>query len=563
MTIKQKIVLSFAMILILLAGQGGASIYLLRDVDQIAIKIDHEIIPVINSAHTLNFQVSRLRSYQYEHIVLTKQDDMDALESRISELQTSIRSEIEEYKKYDTDQYIQLIEKNLDSYYAESEKVLEASRKLDTLEAMALIKGESKTLYDEMEKNLETIVQKNENKADEFSEEGDEIYHVAKNIIIGIIAAAFLIGILMGYLVIRSVIRPLNILKRKLQELVQKGGDLTHGIEITAKDEVGELASEINSFIENIRNIISEVHACTNAVEHAVTNVREYMKRLGVDIEDSSATVQELSAGMEETSAAAEEVNASSEEIEATAISMSERAQQGAVSASEISKRANEVRQNAVHSQKEAIDIYNSTRSELEGALLNAKKVSRINVLSDTIMEIAGQTNLLALNAAIEAARAGEAGKGFAVVADEIRVLAENSKQTVNEILQVTSEVVGSVDNLANSSQMIMDFFDHKVVKDYDEMVKTAEVYGNDGDFVYDLVNGFSETSTELTTATEEIMKAMNEVTVTVTEGAGGTQNIAEKIMEIVKLADEVKEQMKISFDNSEQLKAAVNKFIV
>ena len=58
----------------------------------------------------------------------------------------------------------------------------------------------------------------------------------------------------------------------------------------------------------------------------------------------------------------------------------------------------------------------------------------KINVLTESILQITEQTNLLSLNATIEAARAGEAGKGFAVVADEIRKVAENSKDTANKI---------------------------------------------------------------------------------------------------------------------------------
>ena len=63
------------------------------------------------------------------------------------------------------------------------------------------------------------------------------------------------------------------------------------------------------------------------------------------------------------------------------------------------------------------------TKTELEQAIVEAKVVEQINVLSESIMDITSQTNLLALNAAIEAARAGEAGKGFSVVAEEMRKL--------------------------------------------------------------------------------------------------------------------------------------------
>ena len=108
-----------------------------------------------------------------------------------------------------------------------------------------------------------------------------------------------------------------------------------------------------------------------------------------------------------------------------------------------------------------------------------------------------------------------------------------------------------------------MEFFDTTVLKDYDEMVNTGEAYGNDGKYVDDLVNDFSATAEELTATIEGIMKAMSEVAVTVNEGAMGTQEIAEKISEIVTMVEQVKNEINISLENSTLLKKAVNKFTV
>ncbi|QTD39886.1 methyl-accepting chemotaxis protein [Sporosarcina sp. Te-1] len=95
---------------------------------------------------------------------------------------------------------------------------------------------------------------------------------------------------------------------------------------------------------------------------------------------------------------------------------------------------------------------------ELVGELTRSSK--EINNIAGLVKRIADQTNLLSLNASIEAARAGEAGKGFAVVAQEIRVLAEQSKQSVEKITdhirqstELTSETVDVIEAVRQGVQ--------------------------------------------------------------------------------------------------------------
>ncbi len=434
---------------------------------------------------------------------------------------------------------------------------------MDTENSIITIKGDSKTAFDNIEKALNALIEASQKNSIETSLKGDAMYKSISRIVFIVVIVSILFGISMTVFITFSVTKPIKVLKLRLQELVERGGDLTQHIQLKSRDEIGQLANAVNQFIDNIRGIIIEVNQSVTGVEGAAFNVRDCLGVLSQNVDESSATIEELSAGMEETAAAAEEVNASSADIENASVSLAERAQQGADAVSKINSRAAVLKKEALESQTAANILYENAKVNLEEALKKSEAISQINVLSQGILEISEQTNLLALNAAIEAARAGEAGKGFAVVADEIRKLAEDSKNTVSEIQRVTVEVLSSVTSLSANSKTIMDFFDTTVTKDYQGMVNIGVAYGNDGVFVNDLVSDFSATSEELTATIEGIIRAISEVAVTVNQGAAGTQDIAQRITEIVNLVEEVNTQMNISLENSLKLKLAVNKFMV
>ena len=563
MKIKQKLIISFTLFLAIIAAISILSIIFLAKVNDTSTVIATQTVPKIECINQLNFEIARVRSHEYQHMVLSDMEAMDTLEGRIDELIASIVAGIEEYGTYDDDERLATLEADWTSYVAEHAKIIEASRNMDKDAAMILSKDESKRAYDELTGIINELKDEADAEANETSLSGDVMYANVRMILIIVMIASIALGLVLGITILIAILRPIGMLKNKLNDLVEHGGDLTKTIEIKSKDEIGELANSVNQFIQNIRGIIIEVNECSNQVEKSTLKVSEHLGVLGKNVVDSSGIIEELSAGMEETAASTEEINASSADIERAAQDMAERSQTGALSASEINTKAAKLKNAAVHSEQTAIKLYHNTKVTLEEALKKSETITHINVLSEAILEISEQTNLLSLNAAIEAARAGEAGKGFAVVADEIRKLAENSKNTVNEIQKVTGEVVIAVQDLTDGSKTIMDFFDETVVKDYREMVRTGESYGEDGIFVDSLVGDFSATAQELTATIEGIMNAISEVATTVNSGAIETQEISEKMVNIVAMLEEVKVQMDISLDSSELLKKAVSKFTV
>lgn len=563
MTIKMKLISAFSTILIILAGIGALSIFALNEMNLTSTSIVDEVIPQLNLAHTLDSEIARFRSYEYQHITLNSVYSRDELEIKMTETKENIDTYIREYQHMADNGKIQTISSNWYEYLLEDEKLIEASRDGRMEEAQTIMQGKSKDKYDIISEAALLLVEEKQTEAVLASAEGTNKYISIRTIILIVVGAAILVGIFLSVFNIVTVTRPIDKLKRRLQELALTGGDLTQSINLKSRGEIGDLAAAVNQFIENIRAIIQEVNLRADSAQEAALNVSVYLEELSSNVSDSSATVEELTAGMEETAATAQEVNASAVEIENAIGVMVQRTKQGTQSASLISTRAGKLKNSALESQKYAENIYGKSKVELEDAILKSEAINQIYVLSDTILGISEQTNLLALNAAIEAARAGDAGRGFSVVADEIRKLAENSKDTVNEIQRVTEAVVSSVKSLAGGSNTIMEFFDTTVTKDYKELVITGENYKDDGEFVNSLIHDISATAGEMSLTIEGINKAISNVSTTVNEGALGTQMIAEKITGIVEKVIEVQKQMEISMENSLLLKAAVGKFTV
>ena len=202
--------------------------------------------------------------------------------------------------------------------------------------------------------------------------------------------------IVLGYLIFKAiqvvVINPLITLLYVAEDIATGEGDLSKRIKIHSSDELGMLSKHINTFLEKLDRLISEIK------KHGI-----HVSNISFEISNS---IKQISEG----------INQQSESFQNLTISIQQN--------SESTIQSNKMAQDTVSKVEATAGIMNSTISAMTSIEKSAKEIA---TAVDVITDIADQTNLLALNAAIEAARAGEHGKGFAVVSDEVRKLAEKS----------------------------------------------------------------------------------------------------------------------------------------
>jgi methyl-accepting chemotaxis protein len=304
-------------------------------------------------------------------------------------------------------------------------------------------------------------------------------------LLVGVFALA--LGAIMMRLITRSISVPLGKAVKVLNRVSQ--GDLTQRLDLTSKDEVGQVAAALNNSLDR--------------TAETMRGIRESSVTLASSSEELSATSQQLGTTAEETAAQANSVSATAEQVSSNVSAVASSSEELAASIREIAASANEATGVAAEAAMVA-ESTNATVSKL------GRSSSEIGEVIKVITSIAEQTNLLALNATIEAARAGEAGKGFAVVANEVKELA---KQTAKATEEIGGKVTAIQIDASDATQAIS---------------RIGEVIGR-----------INEIQGTIATAVEEQTSTTNEVTRNVTEAATGASEIAANVAGVAQAAQD------------------------
>lgn len=329
------------------------------------------------------------------------------------------------------------------------------------------------------------------------------------------------------------------------------------------KNETEQIRKATVEVKQQIREIILNTKQDAEKISTIAEKTSGKMTVLNQDI---SGITDSVSLVMEQTMQArelAESIKQNGQELGNAIENVAKKAGEAARQSSDIMDRAGKQYEISRQSAGEVVSIYQETKEEMEQAIEDSKKVGEINALTEEILAISSQTNLLALNASIEAARAGEAGKGFAVVAEEIRNLADNSRQAVDKIRQVTEGVVDNVSFLSERSGRLLEFMTGKVIEDYKGMTELARMYEKDAGVYSDISSDLGASSQEMSASMAGINESIAVITELVGEIAESMQNMKQSAENSHDNSEAVMKQMEELFRLSELLNQTVTSFRV
>ncbi|MGF6223648.1 methyl-accepting chemotaxis protein [Pseudomonas sp. F-14 TE3482] len=303
--------------------------------------------------------------------------------------------------------------------------------------------AEEKTVYEQLHQRAAQVVERVDQAyvAEDLSMQAE----LKKNslLIIGSSALALLVGLIAAWVITRLIVTPLRSVIRVAQQIA--AGDLSATIEVTRRDEIGQLMQAMQQMGAGLSSIVSGLQAGIEQLASSAQSLSAVTEQTNLEVSSQKEETEQVATAMNQMTATVHDVARNAEEA----------AQAAQTADGKVESGQQVVRQSMVRIEQLA-DSATSASSSIESL---SAEIQNIGTVLSVIKSVAEQTNLLALNAAIEAARAGEQGRGFAVVADEVRALAKRTQQSTEEIERLVSALrsaaQSSVQQIQNSGELV------------------------------------------------------------------------------------------------------------
>ncbi|HEV2681779.1 MAG TPA: methyl-accepting chemotaxis protein [Rhodanobacter sp.] len=460
-TIRQRIILSFAVILAVMLLMGGIAIQRLLRIEADGAVLQRDALPGMYAADQLQFEWAANQSLLRAHMLAADEAAMTRIEEQLRTNGATFDAELGRYEATiftaDERKDFDALKRASALYLAALPEVIRLSRTRSDA-AREFLRLRMDPAFEQASAIIARIEDSNHSDAFAVTEGIAKTAAAAETgirVIWLTLFGALVLAVLIGFYLLKAISQPLHLLGRAVEVMAK--GDFSGRLALARTDEFGVLAQGYDRMGNDLSALVGQVQ--TSGIQ-----VNSSINEIAATLREQQATTTEIAATTTEIGATSREISATSKELVRTMSAVASGAEQTAALASDG--------QSGLVQMEETMGrVMEATASINAKLAVLTEKAGNISQVVTAITKVADQTNLLSLNAAIEAEKAGEYGRGFSVVATEIRRLADQTAVSTLDIEQMVREIQSAV----SAGVMGMDKFSEEVRRGTNDVRRVGE----------------------------------------------------------------------------------------